>query len=244
MILLHMAHDHSISFPLFAGIIASALHVITGPDHLAAVTPLAIENKKASWKIGISWGGGHLAGMLIIGVLFTLFKDFIPIKEISEYSEQLVGIVLIAIGAWAMYRIFKKQHSHNHPHAHKENNDEIIHIHEHDHNHKQNHTHNHKKAKKQNSFAAFSIGTLHGLAGISHFLLFIPTLSFESSIASIKYLIGFGLGTIVAMTIYALILGIAAAKSQRNHDDNLYKGLRFAGGFFAIIIGIYWVCFI
>ena len=38
--------------PLFAGIIASALHVVSGPDHLAAVTPIALESRSKVWKIG------------------------------------------------------------------------------------------------------------------------------------------------------------------------------------------------
>ena len=42
-----------LSFPLFAGIIAAVLHVISGPDHLAAVTPFAIESKKKAWKVGL-----------------------------------------------------------------------------------------------------------------------------------------------------------------------------------------------
>jgi len=35
-----------LTFPLFAGIIAAILHVISGPDHLPAVTLFAIESKK------------------------------------------------------------------------------------------------------------------------------------------------------------------------------------------------------
>ncbi len=97
------------------GIIASATHVITGPDHLAAVTPLAIENKKKSWIIGISWGIGHTAGLLLIGILFYLFRDFIPVKLISEYSEIIVGVILIVIGLWAFYKLSNK-----HLHKHKE----------------------------------------------------------------------------------------------------------------------------
>ena len=47
-----------ITFPLTAGILASVLHVITGPDHLAAVTPFAIEIKEKSmesWFILGNW---------------------------------------------------------------------------------------------------------------------------------------------------------------------------------------------
>ena len=58
-----------LTFPLFAGIIAAVLHVISGPDHLAAVTPFAVESKKKAWKIGLFWGFGHIGGMLLIGII-------------------------------------------------------------------------------------------------------------------------------------------------------------------------------
>ena len=50
----------TLTFPIIAGIIASMLHVISGPDHLAAVMPFAIESKKKAWKIGLFWGFGHI----------------------------------------------------------------------------------------------------------------------------------------------------------------------------------------
>ena len=99
----------TLTIPLLAGTLASMLHVISGPDHLAAVTPLVIETKRKAWKIGLFWGLGHLVGMLLIGVLFLLFKEYIPVESISKYSEQLVAIVLIGVGFWAFYRIFNEQ---------------------------------------------------------------------------------------------------------------------------------------
>ena len=64
---------------LLTGFIASVAHVVTGPDHLAAVTPLAIDSRKKSWTIGLSWGIGHTVGMILIGLLFILFKEFLPV---------------------------------------------------------------------------------------------------------------------------------------------------------------------
>jgi len=80
---------------LFTGIVAAMVHVVSGPDHLAAVTPLAIESKKKSWSVGLSWGLGHTFGMLIIGILFVLFKQYIDIDVISAYGEIIVGFLLI-----------------------------------------------------------------------------------------------------------------------------------------------------
>jgi len=228
------------TFPFIAGLIASMLHVITGPDHLAAVTPFAIESKKKAWKIGLSWGIGHLVGMMSIGFLFTIFKELIPIEGISNYSEQLVGFVLIGIGIWAFYKIFKKNNVHKHLHVHSENAP-IIHKHEHEHAHENSHRHIHVKTLKQSNFASFSIGFLHGLAGIAHFLLFIPVLGFEKQTDSILYVSGFGIGILLAMTIFAFVIGKISSLAKNGHNEMFFKGIRFAGGLFAIVIGIYWI---
>ena len=81
------------------GFIASVAHVATGPDHLAAVTPLAIDSRKKSWMIGFSWGFGHTVGMLLIGALFLVFKEFLPIEAISKHSDTAIGFLLIGIGS-------------------------------------------------------------------------------------------------------------------------------------------------
>lgn len=205
-----------INLPFFAGIAASVLHVVSGPDHLAAVTPLAIETRRKVWKIGLFWGFGHLLGMLLIGVLFLLFKEYIPVEKISEHSEQLVGIVLIAVGLWALFSIFYKSKNHKHPHVHD-------------------------KKVKQNMWSSFGIGILHGLAGIAHFILLLPVLGFENQTDSIQYIIGFGLGTVLTMTIYTFLLGKIANYSKEQNSKTLFRTIRLSGGIFAIAIGIYWL---
>lgn len=230
----------TITFPLTAGLLAAMLHVITGPDHLAAVTPFAIESKKKAWKIGLFWGIGHLAGMLSIGILFTLFKNLIPVDRISQHSEQLVGLVLIGVGIWAFYKIFKTESVHKHLHVHSENAP-VIHKHPHEHVHELTHQHSHPKKLNQSNFASFSIGFLHGLAGIAHFLLFIPVLGFDTLTSSLLYIGGFGIGILVAMTAYAFVIGKIASVSKNGHNEAFFKGIRLAGGLFAIAIGIYWL---
>lgn len=229
-----------VSFPLFAGIAASVLHVISGPDHLAAVTPLAIETKRKVWKIGLFWGFGHLTGMLLIGMLFLLFKEYIPLEKISEHSEQLVGIVLIAVGIWAFFSIFFKHKGHKHPHVH-DGKEPYIHVHEHEHNtSKLEHSHVHTKKVKQNMWSSFGIGTLHGLAGIAHFMLLLPVLGFRNQLDSMQYILGFALGTVLAMTIYTFLLG-KITNYTKGQSKSLYKTIRLSGGVFAILIGVYWL---
>ncbi|MCI2228241.1 sulfite exporter TauE/SafE family protein [Polaribacter sp. MSW13] len=219
--------------PIIAGIIASILHVVSGPDHLAAVTPIAIETKRKVWRIGFMWGTGHLLGMLIIGILFLFFKEVIPIKTISVYSEQIVAFVLIGIGIWSLYKLFYKEKIHNRIHIHA--NDDVY-LHKHTKAHKNQ---DHHKNGKKHLKSSFSIGILHGLAGVAHFLLLLPALGFESSYQSLQYIIGFAMGTVFAMTVYTLVLGGITKKSS----NNLYllNGIRVAGGLFALIIGFYWM---
>jgi len=230
-----------VNFPLFAGLAASVLHVVSGPDHLAAVTPLAIETRRKVWKIGLLWGFGHLAGMLLIGLFFLLFRESLPLEKISQHSEQLVGVVLIAVGIWALFSIFYKGKNHKHPHVH-DGEEPYIHVHEHDHKTSSlEHSHVHDKKVKQNQWSSFGIGVLHGLAGIAHFILLLPVLGFENQWDSIQYIIGFGFGTVLAMTMYTFLLGKIAGYSKEQNNKSLFKTIRLSGGIFAIVIGVYWL---
>ncbi|AWW28940.1 hypothetical protein DN752_01660 [Echinicola strongylocentroti] len=223
--------------PLIAGTIASVLHVISGPDHLAAVTPLVVETKKKKWKIGLFWGFGHLMGMLFIGVLFLLFKDVIPIEAISAYSEQLVAFVLIGVGLWALFRIFNKKNGllllrreHNadtHVHLYKREVGEEEQVSD--------------KTVRQNYFSSLGIGLLHGLAGVAHFILLLPVLGFESNFEGGQYIIGFAIGTVLAMSVYALILGKIVTHTKHQYNEHFFTGVRFLGGGFAVVVGIYWL---
>jgi len=236
---LHGGHDTATTTSIFAGIIAAILHVISGPDHLAAVTPFAIESKKRAWKVGLFWGIGHLLGMLSIGFLFLVFKDLIPIEKISKHSEQFVGIVLIGLGIWIFFKIFKENKNHKHLHIHAEANPAI---HKHTHQHNVEILHNHKHPNlKQGIIASTSVGFIHGLAGIAHFLLFLPVLGFTTTLDSVKYISGFGIGTVIAMIAYASVVGKIADFSKQDHNDSFFKGIRLVGGLFALVIGVYWV---
>jgi ABC-type nickel/cobalt efflux system permease component RcnA len=226
---------------LLSGMLASAVHVVTGPDHLAAVTPLAIESKRKAWVVGVFWGLGHITGMIIIGVLFYLFRDLIDVDKISAISERMVGIVLIVIGIWALYKVyFPVKQKHKHPHFH-EKPEPHVHIHSHEHENEFDHTHRHNKVMKQGPLGALLIGTLHGLAGISHFLLVLPTLTLPTRLDAGLYLTGFAAGTLVAMGGYALIIGILSTRSSKVENRKVFNALRLAGGILAIGVGIWWL---
>ena len=226
---------------LVTGFLAASVHVVTGPDHLAAVTPLAVENRKKAWHIGLLWGIGHVLGMLAIGLLYLLFKEFINVEKISGYSEYLVGIVLIGIGIWAILKTVRHFHFHHvHPHFHAEPVSQV-HIHRHEHDNETDHGHIHRSTRRQNSLTALLVGTLHGFAGISHFLLILPTLALPTMGDSVLYLSGFASGTILTMVLYALAMGLVAEKTADFPHSKTFRNLRISAGIIAIGIGIWWL---
>ncbi len=231
-------------FPLIYGIIASIIHVVAGPDHLAAVSPLALRAKFRPWFIGMSWGIGHVAGMLLIGLIFFFFRDLIPIDFISDNSERIVGILLVVIGVWALYKTKGlKKTIHVHAHTHESSDGNIyIHNHDHDHSDVKSHTHEHElKKEKQSYWAAAGIGILHGFAGVSHIVSMLPTLAFESNYEAILYLIGFGIGTIAAMVGFSFLLGMLAKVASEKRKDNVLIGINIVAGLSAIVVGILWM---
>ncbi len=238
-----MAESFS-SFPLIFGLLASIIHIVAGPDHLAAVSPLALNAKFRPWLIGMSWGIGHVAGMLLIGLVFFFFRDLIPIDFISENSERIVGILLIVIGIWALIKVVghkKSNHAHAHTHT-KESGDAYIHRHDHSHDETKTHSHEHEMAKeKQSYWAAAAIGVLHGFAGVSHIVSMLPTLAFESNYQAILYLIGFAAGTIIAMVLFSFLLGILAKKASEKRKDTVFIVINVIAGLSAIFVGIIWM---
>lgn len=102
-------------FPFFAGLAAGLLHVFSGPDHLAAVAPLAADGDRGHWRTGLQWGVGHTAGVLLIATLLLILREQLPLDAISAYSERLVGMALIGVGGWGIWKATRsvtEAHSH------------------------------------------------------------------------------------------------------------------------------------
>jgi len=98
---------------LSAGAAAGFLHVLAGPDHLAAVAPLVADDDRVGWRAGFSWGLGHTAGVLLVGILLVTLREVLPIAALSAWSERLVGAALLAVGVWGLWRA-RVPHGHSH----------------------------------------------------------------------------------------------------------------------------------
>lgn len=183
-------------FAFLAGIAAGLLHVFSGPDHLAAVAPLASDRERGQWLTGLQWGIGHTMGVLLIATLLLLVKEQLPLEAISAYSERLVGASLIVIGSWGLRRAWVLRSS----------GAQGVDVHSH-------------------GGASFSLGAIHGLAGSSHLFGVLPALAFPSRLLSILYLAGFGLGAIAGMTAFSTAVGLVSSKLKlrsRSYRGLLY----------------------
>src|SRR5262245_32887703 len=152
---------------VITGLTAGIIHVWTGPDHLATIAPLAVRSPKRSWIPGLRWGLGHSAGVVLIGLLSLLLRGLIPINLVTTWGQRIVGVVLVAIGFWALAKALRV-------HVHEHEHDGERHLHMHAHTHRISHAE--PEAHHHHTHAAFGIGVLHGLAGSSHFLGVLPIL--------------------------------------------------------------------
>ena len=89
-----------------AGLAAGCLHTLSGPDHLAALTPLTIgRTQSAAALMGALWGFGHSIGQLLLGLAMLLLKDRFTslVPALTKYGSTTVGATLLAIGALGLY---------------------------------------------------------------------------------------------------------------------------------------------
>jgi sulfite exporter TauE/SafE len=214
------------------GFAAGSIHVLTGPDHLAAVSPLAIQNRNKASMVGFKWGIGHTGGVCLLGFIALAFREIIPLNFISGYSDRIVGIILIGIGLWGIRKAyFKKIHTHYHEH----NGSKHIHFHSHGseyhHENPEAHFHTH---------TAFAVGIMHGFAGTSHIFGILPALAFSSRPEAVLYLVFFGIGTVVSMVLFATFIGYLSKKLEVKGTIIIQRMLAtFSSA--AVFIGFYWV---
>jgi ABC-type nickel/cobalt efflux system permease component RcnA len=214
------------------GLVAGAVHVWSGPDHLAAVAPLAVRRRERSWVAGVRWGLGHSAGVAVVGLLSLWLRDLIPATLLSTWGERLVGVMLFGIGLWALRKAFENR---IHVHEHEHQGERHVHIHAHahkvPHEHKEPHHHTH---------AAFGIGLLHGLAGSSHLVGVLPILAFPTNLQSVSYLAAFAVGTVASMAMFSWVMGRVASRCASG-GARAYRSLMSGCAVMAMAVGCFWL---
>lgn len=90
-----------------AGLAAGATHALSGPDHVAAVLPLAAEAPTRATRLGLTWALGHGLGTVVLASVVLLMRAQLDLHGLGATMEVLVGLVLVATGAVGLYRAFR-----------------------------------------------------------------------------------------------------------------------------------------
>jgi hypothetical protein len=193
------------------GFLLGCWHVVSGPDHLAAITTLATmsDDRRASTRVGLLWGLGHASGVWLVGLLLLALGSLIPLDLVGAWSERLVGLAIIAVGVWGLVRA-RAQLEHN----------RLDHVH-------------------GGHGSALGIGLLHGVAGSSHLYGVLPALALGAG-ARVSYLIGFGVGSIVAMGLFAGLIALLVGRLAGSRE-RVRRGMSVVACAVAIVIGSAWV---
>lgn len=215
-----------------AGLAAGAIHVLAGPDHLAALAPLVADRRRRAWRAGARWGLGHAAGVLLVGAVALALRGWLPVERLSGWGERLVGVVLIGIGWWGLRRAAGMS---VHAHAHDHDGGRHVHLHV----HAPGRVHD-EPAHAGHPHAAFAVGVVHGCAGGSHVFGILPALALPAVAASAAYLLAFGAGTVAAMGAFAAAVGFAARRFAPA-GTAAARGLLGAAATAALLVGGYWL---
>ena len=197
------------------------------PDHITAVTQF-ISNQphpKKGIGFGLRWGLGHALTVLVIGSLIILLNIKL-LKGFQKWAEILVGLTLISLGFWRLKRLYQMKR-HSHPHEHPEE----LHSHPHSHLFSSEHFHLH---------APTLVGMLHGAAGTLAVFVLIPLSFLSSKILAYAYILTFGLGCMLSMGIYGLVMGYFYQKAQVVSLQKLFSYVVIITALSGFGLGVFW----
>lgn len=207
-------------------------------DHMVAVTAF-VGNKPrlvASAAFGVRWGLGHAVVVLLAGTLLA-WSGLAPPERASVWVELLVGIMLVALGVWAA-RNAVRFHYHD-PASHVQGSAEPGHAHLHAHDPAAHpHDHSHADASRRHRHLPALVGAIHGLVGTAPVVALIPVTMLGSLYAAVGYLAAFGIGTMLAMGVYAALAALAVGAASTVRTARIV-GLMTAGA--SATVGLWWV---
>lgn len=199
------------------------------PDHLAAVSTIAIEHKSlaGSSLVGAVWGLGHTLSLLLAGSVAILLGYDLR-EEYFSPVEIGVALMLIGLGARALWVLRRESRTAINP----ESRETLC----------RSHTHNDypNNVWKRIGIRPLLIGMVHGLAGSAALLLLlIPVI--PSTGLKIVYILVFGAGSIAGMVIMSCMVGLPThLMAARFLKVSLT--IRALAGLFSLVFGIWLLC--
>ncbi len=125
-------------------------------------------------------------------------------------------------------------HPHPHPHEHAP-------AHAHDARHDPHHPHRHGPGGHAHDHQGITlVGLMHGLAGTSAVVALLPVTLLRSKGLGLGYLLAFGCGTIVGMTLFASVAALAMRQAAERSLAWGRLAARLVGAA-GVVVGVWWV---
>jgi sulfite exporter TauE/SafE len=197
-------------------LVAGFAHALE-PDHMAAVTTFVSRRPRPVQALGfgVRWGAGHSAAILVVGCVLIALDVRLP-EVLARGLEFGVGMMLLGLGLWLLWSVL-------HERAHRAADGE-----HHGHAH---HHHRH---------GSLWVGMAHGLSGTAPLVAALSATMAGSPASAALYLLLFGVGTTLAMALYALIAGVVFHQAG-HRAPALAGGLRAATALGSAAIGVLWM---
>ena len=213
----------------------------TDSDHVVAVTTFVSQERKVTGavRIGLLWGVGHSATVLIVGALIIFCRVAIPVR-LGLAMEFAVALVLVGLGARAarnlalsmLQRIGLRSASAEQPppvvHSHLHSHGSLTHSHSHAHSDDALHTAPHAHydhrvtagalSGRRRQLKSLGVGLTHGLAGSAAIALLVLS-TIQSAGWAMAYLAVFCVGTMLGMGFITMMIAMpvvwAASRVER-----------------------------
>lgn len=223
------------------GLLLGMQHALEA-DHVAAVSSVVSRQKgiRSISMHGAIWGLGHTLTLLLVAGTCILLKTSLD-EKIAERLEFGVGIMLVALGAHVLWRLWRERvHFGTHAHA-----DGTKHMHAHSHKHDtarhhqhsaHEHVHPHNQGIRGIPWRTLLVGTMHGMAG-SAALVVLAASSIESPAQGLLYVLLFGLGSVVGMAALSAVIAVPLTWSAKSLTV-ANRALQACIGIFTIAVGM------
>lgn len=198
------------------------------PDHLAAVSTMVSRERsslRGAW-LGLCWGIGHTASLLIVGTLLLLLRAEMPASMTSAF-EFAVAVMLVGLGLRAIVLAARQgptgpltEHRHGtFVHRHTTG---TAHVH---------------LGRWTLARRPLLIGMVHGLAGSGALTALVLT-TLPTNMARLAYLLLFGVGSTLSMAVMSGLLGWPLARLGAHH--RLTRGISLLVGVATTLLGVGW----
>jgi ABC-type nickel/cobalt efflux system permease component RcnA len=222
-----LAHGGGIAIALITALLLGVRHA-TDPDHLTAVSTLALSDEhrgcQRGARLGLAWGAGHATTLVLFGVPTLLLRRYLP-APMQDAAEALIGVVIIALAIRLLVR-WRRGYFHSHPHRHGERWHTHPHVHEGAHSSAHAHEHPHAEGLGRSPLAAYGIGLVHGMGGSAGVTLVLIGAIPDRPQATAALII-FALATAVSMS--ALSAGFGTAIASRLLSSRLERAVPVLG---------------